>query len=348
MKFIKGYPKRVMCNIYQIRADYVNDLMFYGGVMDKRKFYTDNYNSLEEWIELRKENVENVYPQFYIPYNEWLQEYIDRIDEKTDAEVKALLRMLLQPFTLRMDTYDSLSSYLEYLSDVENKDKNPDVYELISNQVKYNEKLYRMDNQQEAWDGLTWIISLLDHSPLKALNVLGTYFDAECMYMPDVRIHGINDCMSIIEARYIQNASDKSKYIVSLKPREFEILIALLYKGIGYNVTLTKATRDGGKDVIAEINENERHEKVYAECKLYKTTELKKETVRALGYVMLTEGATRATVFTTGYASNEIKEMDTRIQIFDLEQMIILLNAFWGEKWYTDFERLKDTHFKNE
>ena len=170
MKFIKGYPKRVMCNIYQIRADYVNDLMFYGGVMDKRKFYTDNYNSLEEWIELRKENVENVYPQFYIPYNEWLQEYIDRIDEKTDAEVKALLRMLLQPFTLRMDTYDSLSSYLEYLSDVENKDKNPDVYELISNQVKYNEKLYRMDNQQEAWDGLTWIISLLDHSPLKALN----------------------------------------------------------------------------------------------------------------------------------------------------------------------------------
>lgn len=63
---------------------------------------------------------------------------------------------------------------------------------------------------------------------------------------------------------------------------------------------------------------------------------------------MLTEGATRATVFTTGYASNEIKEMDTRIQIFDLEQMIILLNAFWGEKWYTDFERLKDTHFKNE
>jgi len=77
--------------------------MIYGGIMDRPKFYTDNYNSLEEWIELRKENIEFVYPQFRIPYNEWLQEYIDKIDAKTDSEIKDLLRILLQPFTLGMD-----------------------------------------------------------------------------------------------------------------------------------------------------------------------------------------------------------------------------------------------------
>lgn len=322
--------------------------MIYGGIMDRPKFYTDNYNSLEEWIKLRKENIEFVYPQFRIPYNEWLQEYIDKIDAKTDSEIKDLLRILLQPFTLGMDKELNLRFCLNYLANDENRNSNPDGYRIISNEVKYNEKLYRMHNQQEAWEGLTWIISLLNHSPLKALKALGLYFDAECGYMPDDRIEGISDCMRIIEARYIQNASDKSKYVVSLSAREFEILIALLYKGMGYGVTLTKATRDGGKDIIAEINENERHEKVYVECKLYKTTELKKETVRALGYVMLTEGATRATVFTTGYASNEIREMDPRIQIFDLEQMIILLNAYWGEKWYTDFERLKGIYIKDK
>ena len=63
---------------------------------------------------------------------------------------------------------------------------------------------------------------------------------------------------------------------------------------------------------------------------------------------MLTEGAIRATVFTTGYASNEIREMDPRIQIFDLEQMIILLIAYWGEKWYADFERVKGIYFKDK
>lgn len=321
--------------------------MINGGKMDRPKFYTDNYNSLEEWIELRKENIEVVYPEFRIPYNEWLQEYIEKIDEKTDSEIKDLLRILLQPFTLGIDTYHSLAECLDYLANADNRDSNPDAYEIVSNEVKHNEKLYRMHNQQEAWEGLTWIISLLNRSPLKALKALGLYFDAECTYMPDDRIEGISDCMKIIEARYIQNATDKSKYIVSLDSRKFEMLIALLYKGMGYSVTLTKATRDGGKDIIAEINENERNEKVYVECKLYKTTELKKETVRALGYLMLTEGATRATVFTTGYASNEIREMDARIQIFDLDQMIILLNAYWGEKWYTDFERLKGVFFKD-
>lgn len=316
--------------------------------MEKPEFYTDNYDSLEEWIALRKENVEDVYPQFCIPYNEWLEEYIEKIDEKTDSEIKDLLRILLQPFTLGMDTQDRLSWYTEYLSNVENKEKDPDLYKMCSINVNYNEKLYRVNNGQEAWEGLTWIIPLLDNSPLKALKTLGIYFDAECMYMTDIRMQSISDCMNIIEARYIKNASDKSKYIVSMNPREFEVLIALLYKGIGYTVTLTKATRDGGKDVIAEIAENERNEKVYAECKLYKTTELKKETVRALGYVMLTEGATRATIFTTGYASEEIKAMDRRIQIFGLEEMIILLNAYWGEKWYTDFERLKSVYFGGE
>lgn len=173
------------------------------------------------------------------------------------------------------------------------------------------------------------------------------YFDAECIYMPDDRIYGISDAMDIIEEKYIKSASDKNAYIFSLTSREFEILIAILYEALGYKVNLTKATRDGGKDIIAEINENERKEKVFVECKLYKTCELKKETVRALGYTMLSEEATRAVIFTSGYATKALKEMDTRIQIFDMEEMILLLNANLGERWYTDFERLKSNFVKN-
>lgn len=305
--------------------------------------YTDNYNSLEEWIALRKENKKFVYPQFCIPHNEWLEEYIENISNKSDEEVKILLRILLQPFSLGLDITE-LKGYIKFVTDVKNKEKDPNTYNMIRTQFKHNEKLHRLKNGQKAWEGLTWVITLLDNSPLKALNALGMYFDAECMYMPDTRISGIYDAMSIIEAKYIQNASDKSKHIFSLTSREFEILIAALYKKMGYKVTLTKATRDGGKDIIAEINEYERQEKVFVECKLYKTTDLRKETVRALGYVMQDEKATRATIFTTGYATNEMKKMDSRIQIINLEEMILLLNANLGEKWYTDFERLKHSY----
>ena len=52
-------------------------------------------------------------------------------------------------------------------------------------------------------------------------------------------------------------------------------------------------------------------------------------------------------IFTSGYATKALKEMDTRIQIFDMEEMILLLNANLGERWYTDFERLKSNFVKN-
>lgn len=310
--------------------------------MERPEIYTDNYNSLEEWIELRKRNEEFVYPQFFVPFREWMKD----IEQKSDMEIKELLRILLQPYTLGVDTVDTYEFYKEYVQDQVNKEKNLQTYELCMNQLKYNEQIYRIKNKQEAWEGLTWVLPLLNINPMKALKALGMYFDAECIYMPDDRIYGISDAMDIIEEKYIKSASDKNAYIFSLTSREFEILIAILYEALGYKVNLTKATRDGGKDIIAEINENERKEKVFVECKLYKTCELKKETVRALGYTMLSEEATRAVIFTLGYATKALKEMDTRIQIFDMEEMILLLNANLGERWYADFERLKSNFMK--
>ena len=63
-------------------------------------------------------------------------------------------------------------------------------------------------------------------------------------------------------------------------------------------------------------------------------------------HTMLSEEATRAVIFTSGYATKALKEMDTRIQIFDMEEMILLLNANLGERWYADFERLKSNFMK--
>ena len=45
-------------------------------------------------------------------------------------------------------------------------------------------------------------------------------------------------------------------------------------------------------------------------------------------------------------STKALKEMDTRIQIFDMEEMILLLNANLGERWYADFERLKSNFMK--
>lgn len=78
--------------------------------MERPEIYTDNYNSLEEWIELRKRNEEFVYPQFFVPFREWMKD----IEQKSDMEIKELLRILLQPYTLGVDTVDTYGNRCLY------------------------------------------------------------------------------------------------------------------------------------------------------------------------------------------------------------------------------------------
>lgn len=48
-----------------------------------------------------------------------------------------------------------------------------------------------MDNEQDAWEGLTWVLQLLPFSPYKAIKALSSYLNAEIGSMPDDRIIGI-------------------------------------------------------------------------------------------------------------------------------------------------------------
>jgi len=278
-------------------------------------YYSDNYNTFEEWFELVQQD-EPVYPRYRIPYKEWLQEYIANIEYRSEEEVKDLLRYLLFPFTRRMDRTEYEAFYC-----------------ISKKQENLIEKYKRLENGQDAWEGLTWILQYLPYSPYKAIRALNSYHNAEVGYMPDDRIIGIGQCIEIIEARFIYTNNGLENSILGLKPREFEWLIEVLYKDIGYETELTLATRDGGKDIIANIRREDGNEKVYVECKLYKTTELARHTVEAFGYRINKDNINRGILFCTGYVNDNIRNMDERIQIWTLEDIIILLNAHIGTDW---------------
>lgn len=141
---------------------------------------------------------------------------------------------------------------------------------------------------------------------------------------------GIEQCISIIESKFIYTNNGLEKYILNLIPREFELLIASLYEHLGYEIEVTPATRDGGKDIIAGIEREDGKEVVYVECKLYKTTELNINAVRALLGVVSYEHVNRGTIFCTGYVNEKLKKENPRIKICTLEEIIILLNAYLG------------------
>lgn len=298
--------------------------------------YRDNYETFDKWFHLIKMNKE-VYPKFRIPYQEWLDEYIENIESKNEGEVLELLRHLLSPFTRETDMSDYEYANLCY----ENikKGSMPKEYEEINKGrlrsfIKV-EKYRRLHNGQDAWEGLTWILQFLPHSPYKAIKALDSYLSAEEAYMPDDRIIGINQCISIIEAKFIYSNNDGEKYLKHfLNPREFELLIGSLYESLGYEVEVTPATRDGGKDIIARIDREDGKEVVYVECKLYKTTKLTIKDVAYFALAIRDNKINRGVLFCTGYVNQKLREVDSRIQIWTLEDIIVLLNAHLGSEWY--------------
>ncbi|WP_338847294.1 restriction endonuclease [Massilia sp. W12] len=57
--------------------------------------------------------------------------------------------------------------------------------------------------------------------------------------------------------------------LYELSPRQFEELVASILKDLGFDVELTQATRDGGRDIIAQVRTAVSSYLTYIECKRY-------------------------------------------------------------------------------
>lgn len=287
-----------------------------------------NYDTFDEWFELIK-NREEVKPRFYIPFDN-IQEIVD---DKTDEEAKDIIRHLLFPLTLALDK-DDYNIYTYYANNTDNISNSDTIRETSIRSLNGIEKFRRIANGQAAWEGLTWVVQFLPFSPFKAISAINNYLDAEVAYLSDLRIHGLNQCIQIIEEKFIKYNKGQETVLFNLKPREFEFLIGNLYKAIGYKTIVTPATRDGGKDIIATIDREDGSEKVYVECKLYLNSKLTPNAVRAFAHVTVdADKANRGVIYCTGQVSSKLKEIDKRIQIWTLEEIITLLNAHLGSDW---------------
>ena len=74
---------------------------------------------------------------------------------------------------------------------------------------------------------------------------------AKEIYIPESRlITDISEIKNTIP-QLIKLIQEDSSYIYRITTREFEEIVAEIFRAQGYHVTLTKRTRDGGKDIIA-------------------------------------------------------------------------------------------------
>ena len=159
--------------------------------------------------------------------------------------------------------------------------------------------------------------------------------------LSDIRIHSLGDAASIIRARYIEIGDDdegRIDLLHNLDSRDLEYLVAAVWRAQEYSVSVTTATKDRGKDVIA-TREGVHKEMVFLECRggLSKSDVTE---VRALLGVVESEKASRGVLvsiagFTKGIATAQefADGNSSRISLVNGAELVALANEFLGHDW---------------
>ena len=135
-----------------------------------------------------------------------------------------------------------------------------------------------------------------------------------------------------IEATHIRKlisdiARDR-ELIYDVNPRDFEKIVEQLFIENGFETKLTKATRDGGKDIIAtKPGINGKPVVFYVECKRYaKKNKVDVNLIRALYGVQTSDRINKACLVTSSLFTQEAREY--------AEEQNVMIDLIDGEELY--------------
>lgn len=282
--------------------------------------------SLNEFLDLlHKGKPNSYYPKYHFPTEQMLEEFLGNISSYPESIIKGILRK----FIINNCTFGSDEFYRKHY--LQNMDKLPDGLK----ETEYFRRLILALRPRDcAWEGLTWILDLLPFSPGEAIRVIEAYYLANIQFLPDDQLIALSECITIIRAKFI-NIIPLREQLLELDPLEFEMLVAELYKSLGYSVQLTKRSYDGGVDVIAEKPETSQKEKLLIQCKRFKDKVVVKDIRELLGVV--SDGkATKGTLISTAFftkAAIKFAGSNPRIELINYEDFAKLCNTHLGSNW---------------
>lgn len=149
-----------------------------------------------------------------------------------------------------------------------------------------------------------------------------TLFDAKA----PIIVTGINDEIKKFFKKYPHKLYD-------INPRKFEELIASILEDLGFTVELTQATRDGGRDIIANIRNSVANFLAYVECKRYAPeNKIDVGIVRQVQGVQYTHRPSKSIIVTTSFftkdAIKEAKLIENQLELKDFNDI-----KSWLEKY---------------
>jgi HJR/Mrr/RecB family endonuclease len=136
--------------------------------------------------------------------------------------------------------------------------------------------------------------------------------------------------MDDVVKKYFKRHPEK---MYEMHPRKFEELIASIFKDLGYDVELTKATRDGGRDIIASISTAATNFLAYVECKRYGADKkVDVGIIRDVAGVQYIHRPSKSIIVTTGYFTKDAietaKQIENQLDLKDFSDI-----RAWLEKY---------------
>lgn len=142
----------------------------------------------------------------------------------------------------------------------------------------------------------------------------------------------ITDDIRIVNKSILDKIRLKPEDVYSLTPRQFEEMVAELMTKRGYKVDLTKATRDGGKDLIIANHTDIGNFIYYVECKKYAPTNpIGVNLVRELVGTISADRVTAGIMITSSYFSPDAIQFSEKFR-----HQLSLIDFIKLKEWVKD------------
>lgn len=230
------------------------------------------------------------------------------LDENADHEERTIRRIYLQTQSDTTDEksallYQALENVLEIEKLIANNEKHllSEKFESIF-EISADAKL----GIENYYDDVDDIISILNID--KGVLIYTP---------PETSIH-IPTLITTVSAQLLTLLSKNPRLLYEISPRTFEEVIAEIFLNNGFYVELTKATRDGGKDIIAIKQNLGIQTKYIIECKRYaRENKISIGLVQLLLGVKIAAAANQAILATTSSFTKDAVEF-SKNHIWDL------------------------------
>lgn len=259
------------------------------------------------------------------PTDEMLRKYVSSIDQRSLNQVTHILRCFLFEYVnFGADTHNLRFIQMSNVGRMQER-------------LTSSEYVKRLANPRKpAHPGVRWVIDLLPHWPKTAMEVIDAYLMAHAQSLPDRRLEGLWDATAVISAGYLsRKSSNAAEALAKISPRELEHLTANLYSKMGFSCTLTAPTNDGGRDVIAKLEQPGRREHRVIDCAHYSGS-VPITKARAILGTADNDRATSAVLLTTGRISKNTYLMASRnskLDLVDGTKLVELLDRHLENTW---------------